>query len=178
MKRFTLLLFTIPSLFFSCDKIDDANTVEFDRTLSVEIPVDIAPPAAIAGKSAAADFNFSQSQTISLGEIEDITEYLNKIKTIEINNLEISFDGFEEGEEITTIDISVTGVGLLATLNNITSVNNSYSPEIDSAKLTQVATIFSSTKAITISVSGSTNTAPMDFDVNMDFDCHIEAEAL
>lgn len=178
MKRISLLLFFIPALLFSCDKVEEANTVEFDTTLSLDIPVAVIEPVAKVEKSAEADFQFDQSATTSLSDISEISAYLSKLKSIDINDIEIVFTGLGSGEEIKSIDISVTGVGVLATITNVTSANTTHSPSVDNAKLKQAATILNSTKALTVTVSGTTSTAPMDFTVNMDFDCHIEAKAL
>jgi len=178
MKRISLLLFLVPALLFSCSLFEEANTIDLYPTLSVDIPVAVAEPVAMLEKSIEADFQFAQSATASLSEISEISEYLNKVKSIDINNLKIVFNSLGVGEEIKSIDVSVTGVGVLASLANVSSANKTHTPTIDSAKLMQVATILNSTKAITVTVSGITNIAPMDFTVNMDFDCHIEAEAL
>lgn len=178
MKRISLLLFIIPALMFSCDKVEDANTIDFDATLSLDIPVAVAEPVAMLEKSTQADFEFEESATTSLADIDDISDYLSKIKSIDIEELEIVFTNLGSSEEINEIDISVVGVGVLATITGITSSNNIHKPTIDQAKLTQAAVILNNTKAITVTVSGATNDAPMDFTVNMDFDCHIEAKAL
>ena len=178
MKRISLLLFIIPAFLFSCDEVEEANTIEFDTTLSLDIPVAVVAPTAMLEKSTQEDFMFEQSATSSLSEMENIQDYLSKVKTIEINDIEIVINNLGAGEEIKKIDISVEGIGVLATIMNVSATNNVHSPSVDNAKLTQAATILNSTKAITVMVSGTTNSAPMDFTVNMDFDCHIEANAL
>jgi len=178
MKRITLLLFLVPALLFSCSLFEDANTIDLYPTLSVDIPVAVSNMGAMLEKSTQADFQFSQSATASLAEVSEVSDYLNKIKSIDINNLKIIFTNLGPNEEIKSIDISVTGVGILATITNVSSANHTHTPTVDSAKLMQAANILNSTKAITVTVSGATNAAPMNFTVNMHFDCHIEAEAL
>lgn len=178
MKNTILLLLILTVLFFSCDKIDEVNTIEFDTTLSMDVPVAVASPSAQLFKSAEAEYSFSQTQVTRLSEIGQISEYLNKLKSIDINDLEIIFDNLGEGEVINSINISITGAGSLVTLTNISNATSAQSPEIDSAVLLQAASILNTTKEIEVTVSGTTNTAPMDFLVQMDFDCHIEAEAI
>ncbi|QIA07315.1 hypothetical protein [Draconibacterium halophilum] len=178
MKNTFLLLLIIPALLFSCDKVDEIKTIEFDTTLSVAIPVTVVEPTAQLSKSAEAEFSFSQSQTIRLSDIDEISNYLDKLKAIEINGMEIAFSNLGEGEEINSIDISVTGAGTLVTLTNISANNTVQNPDVDNAVLMQAATILNATKEVELTVSGTTNTAPMNFIVNMDFDCHIEAEAI
>lgn len=178
MKNTFLLLLIIPALLFSCDKIDEINTIDFDTTLSTAIPVAVVETSAMSAKSAETEYSFSQSQTTKLSDINEISDYLNKLKSIDINDLEIVFSNLGEGEVISTIDISVTGAGMLVSLTNISLTNNTQNPDVNSAVLLQAASILSSTKEIEITVSGTTNTAPMAFVVNMNFDCHIEAEAI
>ena len=178
MKNTILLLLILPALFFSCEKIDEANTIEFDTTLSMDVPVAVASPTAQLVKSAKAEYSFSQTQVTRLSEIDQISEYLNKLKSIDINDLEIVFDNLDEGEVIHSINISITGAGSMVTLTNISIATNTQNPEIDSAVLLQAASILNATKEIEVTVSGTTNTAPMDFMVKMDFDCHIEAEVI
>ncbi len=178
MKNTFLLLLLVSTLLFSCDKIDEINTIEFDTTLSMDIPVAVVGTTALLNKSAQAEFSFSQSQTTRLSDIEEVSDYLNKLKSIAINDVEIAISNLGADEVINTIDISVTGAGTLVTLTDISAANNVQSPDIDSAVLMQAVSILNSTKEIEVTVSGTTNTAPMSFIVNMDFDCHIEAEAI
>lgn len=178
MKKFTLLLLILPVFLFSCDKIDDANTVEVDTTLAMNIPVTVDAVAAIVEKSTEADFPFSASKTYSLSENEDINDYLSKLKSIDITTFAILFSELQVGEEIKTVDISVTGAGVLASFVNVTILDNSPTPTINAANLVAAATILNSTKSITVVVSGTTNTGPMDFTVNIDLDVHVEAKAI
>ena len=62
----------------SCDKIDDANTVDFDTSISMEIPISVIDPTAIALKSIA-DYSFSESNTASLLQNYEIADYLDKM---------------------------------------------------------------------------------------------------
>lgn len=176
MKQSYLLLFLLVFI-LSCDKIDDANTVDFDTSISMEIPISVIDPNAMALKSIA-DYSFSQSSTASLVQNYEIADYLDKIKSIEVENLEIIFYGLEPGTEIKTISLSVQGVGVIATITNITSSNTVHSPAVDNSKLKQIASQLTNNWMITATVSGTTNFAPMWFTINMEYDIHVEAEAL
>lgn len=176
MKKLLLLLLIAPAVFFSCDKIEEANTITFDETISLDIPVTVAAPAAIVVKSTA-EHTFTATETASLSDIPEISDYLSKIKSIEATNLDIVFGNLASDEEIKKIDIFVSGVSqAIVTLENITSSNNTYT--IEKAKLVAAGTLLNSTKSVSITVSGTTSKAPMDFTVNMDFDVHVEAKAL
>ena len=179
MKKLLLLLFIAPALLFSCDKIDEANTVDFDTTVSMEIPVSVAAPTAIVQKSAEADHPFSESKTYSLSSNADIKDYLNKLQSIDIEDFAIMFTGLGEGEVINKLDISVPDVGILVTFTNVSNADTSPTPSaIFYPIIQQAGNKLNATKSLTIMVSGTTNTAPMDFSVNMDFDLHVEAKAL
>lgn len=176
MKKLLFLLLLAPALFFSCDKIEEANTITFDETLSLDIPVTVTETSAIALKSTA-EHTFSVTKTASLSDITEIKDYLSKIKEIEVTNLDVVFSGLSSDEKIIKIDFFVSGVNVaVATIENISSSNNTFT--VPKAQLVAAGTLLSSTKAVSITVSGTTSKAPMDFTVNMDFDCHIEAKAL
>ncbi|WP_347840069.1 hypothetical protein [uncultured Draconibacterium sp.] len=178
MKNIYFVFLVFALSLFSCDKIEDANTIEFDTTLSMNIPVAVVETTASLQKSATADFAFSETQTTKLSDISEIADYLNKLKSIDINELELVIGNLGEGELVKTLDVSVDNVGILVSLTDISRENNTFKPSVDNAKLIQAASILNSTKEITITVSGTTNAAPVDFVVNMDFDCHIEAKAI
>lgn len=178
MKKFTLLLFIIPALLFSCDKIEEANTIEIDTTLSMDIPVSVESPTAMVLKSAAVNHTFSESKTYSLGDNDDISDYLSKIQDININDFVIVFSGLGEGEVLNTVEISVTGAGVLASFQNVTNTNPSPTPTLNAANIAAAASLLNNTKQIVVVVSGNANTAPMDFTVNMDFDVTVEAKVL
>ena len=177
MKKLLLLLIITPALLFSCDKIEEANTITFDETLSLDIPVVVTAPTAIAVKSTEEEFSFGATQTASLSDINEISDYLGHLKSIDINSAEVVFTNLGTDEKINKIDLVVSGISqAIVTIENITATDNKRT--IDKTKLVPAGTILNSTKSITIRVEGSTNMAPMDFIVNMDFDCHIEAKAI
>jgi hypothetical protein len=178
MKRFTLSLFVLSLFLFSCDKIEQANTIDFDTSLSIDIPVAVVAPTAMIQKSTEAEYEFVQSKTARLSDISEINDYLDKIKSIDLNNIVVNFSKLQAGQEINSIEISVIGVGVLASFQSVTQINATHTPTIDQAKLAQVATILNSTKELTVKVEGTTNEAPMDFTVGLDFDLHVEAQVL
>ena len=161
----------------SCDKIDDANTIDFDTSISMEVPFSVNEPTALTLKSIA-DYSFSESATASLTENYEIVDYLDNIKSIEVTDLEVIFYGLEPGTEIITVSLSIQGVGTIATITNVTSSNAIHSPSVDNSKLLQIASQLNNNWMITATVSGSTDTAPMWFSINMEYDLHVEAEAL
>jgi len=177
MKQICFLLLFLSAFFFSCEKIKDATTVDFDTNVELEVPVSIQQNNAKALKSAAS-YPFSESGTASLRDNPEIKDYLNLIKSIEIKSVVIKFSNLQPSEIIETISVSATGVGTLATIKNVTSANSTHTPAIDNAKLNQLAGQLKSSKSVTLTVSGSTNSAPMTFYINTDFKIHVEASPL
>ena len=176
MKKFIFLLI-IPAFLISCEKLKEATMVEFDTNLTLDIPVAVVDPQANALKSAT-DFDFSKSGTASLLDNPEVEESVNYIESLDIENLELAFTNLEAGKVIKTVSVSITGVGVLATLTDVSSTNNIHNPTVDAAKLSQASAMLKNSKQLTVTVSGTTNEAPMSFTVNMDFDMHIEASPI
>lgn len=181
MKRFTTLSLLLVFFFFllSCEKVKEATTIDFETTMSVEIPVEVVDPGISAiVKSAQVSYSFSQSLTESLEDNDNINNYLDHLKSIAINDVDIAFSGLQADQIIENIDISVEGVGVIASIENVSPTNLLHQPEINSSVLIQIANILNNEKEITIVVSGTTNEAPMNFLVDTSFDLHIEASPL
>lgn len=176
MKKL-LFLFIIPALLLSCDKLDDANTIDFDTSIAMNMQVAVADANSLQLKSVA-DYPFSESAYASLYDDPDLYDYLDKIKSIDVENVVVTFYGIEPGMEIASITLSVEGVGELSTLNNITSSNTTHTPSISSSVLTKVANKLVDEWEIIATVAGTTTTAPMWFNVYVTYDLHVEAEAL
>ncbi len=177
MKKIYFLFVVIPVLMFSCSLIEDANTIDFSTSVTVEVPISVLEPIAANVKSVAS-YSFSETAVLSLSSEPDLVDYLNKIKSIEIEDLDITFYGLASEQEIESITLSVTGVGDIATISNVTSSNPVQSPVVDDSKLEQVAAKLKSNKSITLTLYGTTNSAPMSFSVEMVYDLYVEAEAL
>ncbi|WP_346857125.1 hypothetical protein [uncultured Draconibacterium sp.] len=177
MKRFMSLLLLVPLLLFSCDKIEDANTIDFDTNMDMYIDVGVEGNTAVLVKSAA-DYTFSESGYASLYDNSDLWDYLDHIKSIEVDNLEIMFYGLESGAQINSITLSVSGVGDIVTLQNITSANSTQHPTISSSVLTQLANHLINNLEITATVSGTTDTGPMWFGINISYDLLVKVKAV
>lgn len=167
-----LLLLALPFLLSGCELLKDATTVTIDTNLKANIPVVVVQP----GKGLTA-ISFTKTADLSLSANADLEPYLSKIDEINLNGTVITVTGLQAGQTINSVSLDVTGVGTLFTQTNITAANNSFSPNIDSGKLTQVASKLTSDKKITLTVSGSAS-GPMTFTVGVDFDATVVAAAL
>lgn len=177
MKQFYLLLFLLPIFVVSCDKIKDANTIDLNTSIEMVMGVNVENPSAVLVKSAA-DFAFSESATASLYDSPEIVDYLDKIKTIEVENIEVEFMWLDPNVIINTITLSVSGVGDIVTLTDVSAANAIHNPTISSSVLNQVAAKLENEWSITATVAGTTNTAPVWFEMYVTYDLKVEAEAL
>ena len=160
-----------------CDLIKDAAEVEFSTDLTAVIPV--VAPAKKAGNALAEvnASNFSQSYPLELADNVDIEPYLEKIREINLQSLQVTVNGLTEGQIVNTLTLSVAGVGTVFTRSNITPANNSFTPEIESGILGNVGNKLKNDRMITLTVAGTASN-PMAFTVNLTFDAGIVAGAL
>ena len=172
MKTKLILALAIPLFIAGCDLIKDATTVEIDTTLKANIPVVVVQP-----QKGLAAISFTKTQDLTLASNTDLEPYLSKIEEISLNGVTITVTGLQAGQTINSVALDVTGVGNIFTQTNITSTNNSFSPVIDSGKLSQVATKLTNDLKITLTVSGSAS-GPMTFTVGVNFDATVVAAAL
>ncbi len=162
-----------------CDKIKDATTVDIDTNLYLDIPVVVQPLEKKlldqAGNVNAIEF--SKSMDLFLSSNTDIEPYLEKIKEINLNSLFITVTGLVEDQTINTLALDVAGVGNIFTQNNITMINNSFTPEILTGTLAKVAEKLNNDKKITITVYGNAS-GPMSFVVSCNFVAKVIANVL
>jgi len=176
MKKLLILFTLAPIIFASCKKIKDAAYVDINTTLSAEIPV--AVDTATTDKSALVGYSFTESHTESLEENDKVKDYLDLLKRIEVNEVNIEFRNLVGDQLIETIAIEVENIGTIATLENVSPTNSDFTPDINPSVLVQIANELYFTKKLTVTVSGTTNKVPMNFIAATYFDLHIEASPL
>jgi hypothetical protein len=175
MKRiYSLSLILILMIVFaSCDKTETSYT-----TMAITIPVEVTDTTSTTSKSSLAGYDFSGSVTESLEDNDNINEYLDILKGIRVEDFYVTFSGLQNNQIIENIDISVEGVGVIASIENVSLSNLSYQPEVNSSLMILIGYILISEKQITVSVSGTTNKAPMNFNVETYFFLNIETSPL
>ncbi|MCE4565605.1 hypothetical protein INQ51_14895 [Maribellus sp. CM-23] len=174
MKRIfslSLILYTLV-VFSSCNTTEVSTT-----TLSVKVPVEVTDTTSTATKSEQAGYSFSQSLTESLEEDENVNEFLGDLKSLKVEDFYVKFSGLQSSQSIDSIDISIEGIGVIATLENIASSNPPQQPEINSSILVLIGNILRSEQELTVLVSGTTNSAPMNFVVETYFVLKIETNS-
>ncbi len=174
MKR----IFSLSLILYSLIVFSSCNTTEVSTTtLSVKVPVEVADTTSTATKSEAVSYAFSQSLTESLEEDENLKEFIDNLKSLRVEDFYVKFSGIQSNQSIDSIDISIEGIGAIATFENIASSNPPQQPEINSSILVLIGNILKSEQELTVLVSGTTNSAPMNFVVETYFVLKIETSS-
>ena len=176
MKIRVLFILLAAAVFPSCDAIKDLFRTDIETEFEMTIPV-VVTETAIATKSGSSvtSYSYNKSHTFSLSENDDLDDYLDRIKEIDLQNLSVEIFGLQAGQEIESLTISASGVGTVVTLNNLTPSSGKLSPTVSQDKLNEVAATLKDNNEVTVTVNGSSNYAPMSFNVNLAMDAIVEA---
>ena len=178
MKTRIILLLLLAFSMTSCNWFKDLFRTDIETTLEVTVPVAVTEGLVIKSTGGATDYSFSESATLLLAENDDVLDHIDKIKSISIQSLEVDIFGLQAGQEIISLTVSVSGVGTIVSLANITSSSGTFVPDVATNLLDQVAQKLLDNESITVTVSGTTNYAPMTFNIVMAFETLVEAGLL
>ncbi len=176
MKKPLLFLSITTLLLFSCNAIKDAITVPITTTLKVDVPLSVSATKSLnLNNKAGTVYNFSADKVLEIADNVDINAYINKIKSVNLTGVTITIVTLNGTEEVLTLDVSVSGVtGPVFSMTNITATtNNPFSPVITSAIQSQLDLVEAKVIAdrkLTITVSGTTNAAPLTLTAKLSFD--------
>ncbi len=177
MKIKAVILLAILVTLGGCDWIRSLGDVEFDTDLTVNVPVASVGKKSAGTGAASQDVSFTGSALLSLDENEDISPYLEKLREIDLQDVTVTINGLATGQTISSIILSVNGIGTIATHANITSTTGSFVPQIDAAKLLDAGEKLVEDLSITVTVNG-TSTTPIANIVNIVFGAKVTAGAL
>lgn len=177
MKIKAVLLLAILVTLGGCDWIRDMSKVELDTDLITDVQVTSGNQKSASAESALQDVSFTGSEVLSLGDNDDISPYLEKLREIDLQTVTVTINGLVPGQTISTVSLSVSGVGTICTQTNITSATSTFNPQIDAAKLQQAGEKLKDDHSITISVSGTVS-APIMNIVHIVFGAKVTAGAL
>ncbi|HNT94255.1 MAG TPA: hypothetical protein PKJ71_11230 [Bacteroidales bacterium] len=177
MKISTVVLLLALVALQGCDWIRDLGKVNFDTDLVVNVPINSDMKKSVATDESVADYNFFGSAVLSLAENEDIEPYMEKLREINLQSLEVTIIGLLPTQTIITMSLSVSGVGTLCTQTNITSINNTFTPEIDANLLEEAGQKLVDDGLVTVTISG-TATGPVANTVTLVFKSKVTAGAL
>lgn len=171
------LILTTLILLGGCSLIKDAAEVTISAQLSTTIPVTVTGTKSHEITAEVNALSFSKSQVLYLKDNTELEPYLEKIRGIDLKSILVDIYGLTEGQVISTLSLDVDGVGKIATITNITSMNIAYTPQIDQAKLVQAGKKLKDDLKITLIVYGDAN-VPMSFNINLLFPVDVTAGAL
>lgn len=176
MKAKIVFIVLIATFLVSCDAIKDLFSTDIETTLEMSVPVSVTanPIALKSADGILTSYPFSKTGTLALDENDDAAEYIDRIKEVNINSIDAAVLGLTSGQVIETLTLSVTGIGTILTLSNITSTSV-ITPNVSQAILDQIGAKLKSDLAITATVAGTSNYAPMNFSLNLEFDTVIKA---
>lgn len=173
MKRIYFLLFIIPVFLISCDKEDD---IQIKTTLPLTLSVEVREQSAVNQMSGQAKYSFTASKTYYLSDNQEVKDYLSNMNYIANKGHSMGVTGLADGDTINNIVISVKeGTGLMA-FESVTSTNTGTSVPVD--EYANFGDILLSEKQITVTVTGTTSKAPMDFDVHVALQIEVYADEL
>jgi hypothetical protein len=161
MKRFLSTLVTMGFLLFN-SACEDALTFSFVADYPIDFNIDIHDG------TKATSFPFSDSGTLSIEENEEVLKYIEKIKEIEILQVECTLTGIPSNEEIIELTFEVQNTVFSITINNL-SENRTFILPIESSKLMALSTYFFDNQQITVSVNGVSSYAPMQLGLKLNF---------
>jgi hypothetical protein len=177
MKIKTAILLAILVALGGCDWIRDLSKVELETDLIVNVPLTSVGKKSAETGNTVQDVSFTGSAVLSLDENEDISPYLEKLREIDLQTVTVTINGLTSFQTITTVSLSVPGVGTICTHANITSTTGAFNPQIDAAKLKKAGEKLMDELSITVTVSG-TSTTPITNIANIIFGAKVTAGAL
>jgi len=177
MKIKAVILLAILVTLGGCEWLKNLGNVDFETDLVLNVLVSSDMKKGANTATEIADFSFTGSEVLSLEENEDIEPYIKKLKEIDLQDVKVTFSGLLSGQTITTIALSVSGVGIICTHSNITSTTGTFTPAIDEDMLLKAGKKLLKDGSITVVVSG-TSSVIIENLVNIVFGAKVTAGAL
>ncbi|MCU0460365.1 MAG: hypothetical protein MUE37_14920 [Bacteroidales bacterium] len=157
MKIKAVILLAVLVTLGGCEWIKNLGNVDFDTDLILSVLISSDMKKGASAATEVADISFTGSAVLSLVDNEDIEPYIEKLKEIDLESVEVTIPGLTGEQTITTISLSVTGVGIICTHSNITSSTGTFTPAIDEDMLLKAGKKLLKDGSITLVVSGTSS---------------------
>ncbi len=107
-------------------------------------------------------------------------EYLDKLRNIDFESIQITVYGLDAEQEILTVSISVPNIGTICSAKNITAANNTIQPELNRDNLKKAGEKLMDDGEITINISGTSSKTIRETGLSfyLDFKSLVKAGAL
>ena len=153
----------------------DAITTDFDTNLNKTILAEVAEVK--SGTKDAVTYPFNATETLNIRDNSKINDYIDRLKSINVNSITCTFTGIPSGETVTELNISIPSAGMEITLtdiDNATQLTLDVSPQL----LDAISKRLIDTHEITIEISGMSTYAPMTLSTLMNFAVTVKARVL
>ena len=167
MKKLIAFI-SVLGLLFSLNACEDSLTFKFSTDFKVKMNIDVED----TGKSDV--FPFTNTEILDIEEDEDVAEQIERIKGLEITEIECSVTGIPTGETIPVLTVFVEEVNLTVTLTDITEDYTLVLPVSDEL-LNALGDYLYDNHRTTVTVSGESTYAPMVLGVNLTFKSKVAA---
>lgn len=174
MKSRILLAILIMIVLVSCDEL---LSLTIDTELTMDLPISVTESTALLKSGSTSSYTFSKSDTIYLNDDDDVADHIEKIKSVSVKDVDVSIFNLSEGEVIETLEVIIPGVGTLLTINNITE-SGVITPTIEQEVLENAGQKILDDLQLSATVNGTSNYAPMQFNVELAFILAVKAGIL
>src|SRR5690554_4668803 len=113
MKKL-ITLFTIAGMLLMLSSCEDGLTLRFDANFKVNMNIDVED----TGKGDT--FPFSETQTLNIEDDKEVAKQIEKIKELDITEIECEVTGIPSGQSIPLLKMYVEEIDLTVTLEDIT----------------------------------------------------------
>lgn len=172
MKKNLALFFTMAILLTGCEWIGGLFTKDISTKLEVDIPVTVNSEKSTSAVAA----SYEATETLNLEDNDDLADYVENIRDINLNDVRINVGGLSTGQVVTTLSVSSPpDIGVIASHSNITSTTGLFEPEfVNQDNLYKAADKLLEEGEIEFLVTGNVDGA-LAFLVHLTFDATIKA---
>jgi hypothetical protein len=160
--RKLVTLFLVSGLLLFNSGCEEMLTLTFDANFPVDLNINITDT------KAKGDYPFTDSGSLNIEDDEEVLEYIEKIKELEITAIECTLTGIQAWESIKSLTFTVVEAGFTSTLLNLTE-NTTITLPVNSETLNALSTFLFNNHQITINVNGVSSYAPMVLGVKLNF---------
>lgn len=166
MKK-TVLFLMISAVFLLFQSCDDLLDVNFDAEFSTNMNIDVA-------ETKADGYAFSESRTLNITDDDEVEKYIDRIKDLEITEIECSLTGIPAGESLPELSVKVDELNMQVDMTNITE-NSIFVLPVNDALLNSLGNYLQDNHQTTITVFGTSTYAPMVLGVKLTFKSKVTA---
>jgi len=164
LQFLSLVAASIAITFSSCS---DMLSTDFDATFDTRMQIDI-----VETKSTV--YPFSSTSILNIEDEQEVKKNIDRIKKLNITQIDCTLTGIPEGETITEMNIKVEEANLLFSLSNLTQ-NHKFTLPVQAEFLNALSSYLLTNKKTSITVSGNSTYAPMTLGVKLEYISKITA---